>query len=336
MNYVDLANRLSRLRLNHRAYVRCNREFHAHLSLAAGGDVIILIGPSRVGKSTILRACLQYMFKEHADHRHIPYVIVDASQTNQGCFTLKQLWADLLGAMEHPSFSGVDYLPRKAHTEASLRSTVVRTIAARKTKIVCVDEGMTMLHLSSRGGPTPALDTLKSLGNETDAAIVICGDYTLLDRCFLSPHLNGRMVLLEFPGYSQSKEDSIEFTRILASVDQNLPWFSGQSLVKHRDFIYAGTAGCCGSIIKWSRLALAQMGAESRNHLLIRDFERTRRIEQAESFHALNERRHLLQEMRSTVYQDPDPDSTAPAKKTRKYRPGQRNPTRDPVGPRPA
>ncbi|GGD48470.1 AAA family ATPase [Pseudoxanthomonas indica] len=333
MNYLDYANRLSRIRIPHRECKNVGRKLYAHLSLATEGDVIFLIGPSRVGKSTILKECLEQMFKGHRDPRFIPYAKVDASQTNQGHFTLKQLWADLLVEVKHPSFCDSDYSLRRSHTEASLLSTLIRTMIARNTILIAVDEGMPMLLLRGPAGPIPALDTLKCLGNKTGAAVVVCGDYTLLDRCFLSAHLNGRMVVIEFPGYSESKDDVIEFSRILASIDTQLPWRSGQSLVKHMDFIYAGTAGCCGSAIKWSRLALAEMGADDRSYLRIRDFERSRLVEQAESFHALNERRRLLEEMNAGVYATPETVSRqALGKPKRQYRPGLRNPVRDPVG----
>lgn len=340
MNYVDLANKLTRIRIRHRLYEQTYRLAYANLQIANGGDVIFLVGPSRVGKSTLLAECIHDMFKGHHDERYIPYACVDASQTNQGSISLKQLWADFLAVLKHPAFTDSSYLPRHSHTEAALRSIIARTLQARRTALLAVDEAMPIFSSRSRGGPLAALDTLKCLGNETNVAIVICGDYTMLDRCFLSAHLNGRMVVLEFPGYSTNKADSADFNRILTSIDSLLPWKSGQCLMIYRDLVYAGTAGCVGSIIKWAKLALAQMGAHERHRLTIADFESSRRVAQAESFHDLNQRRHLLKKMRTGMFESASPlpeeeaaRNTAPPGRRR---PGQRSLTRDSVGVTPA
>lgn len=246
--------------------------------------------------------------------------------------TLKSTIALTLAELSDPITLSAGLNFRHRESETHLRLQLERCIEYRKTKFLIIDEAHHLLRIKGQRHAGEVLDTFKCLGNSTRVVTILIGGYELLKVCFASAHLNGRLTVINFPPYTTDKDSLVEFDRILLTLDGMLPFVSSQSLLRFRDFIYAGSLGCLGLLVGWSISALAEMQARDDNGLRIRHFEATR---SAEQIHPISEEialgKHLLPVnslcARSSHSQS---EPAIQVNRQRKSRSFIRNPKRDP------
>lgn len=324
----SLKDTITTARFAHPNYERAVRAAVSRMAFMAPGSVIAMVGPTRVGKSEAVREAAARAFPGR-DESTIPYVIVDCSRTDAGFTSTRYLTLDLLGQLQHPFYVEDTYRVRISQTETNARLQLRRAIHHRKTQLLVFDEAHHLLRVKNRAGREAVLESLKCLGNETGALIFLVGGYELLTSCFCSAHLNGRLSLIEFPRYDGSQSQLQEYCRILASFDEILPWARGHSLLAMKEFIYAGTLGCCGLVAKWVLDALAEMWIAGESRLRKEHFSKA---------HYQNLLEEIAQEIKfgegvlRPITEPPRtkrPDPT-PSPRGRR-RPGRRKPHRDPV-----
>src|SRR6185312_16707284 len=251
-------------------------------AVAQPGSVITVVGPTRVGK-TMLSLHLQNDLvdpKIQCNSQYIPIVRIEAATTDQGFISTRYLTKQMLRTLEHPFHVDGRYTLRPRDSETTFRDHLVAGLNARKTRFIIFDEAHHMLRTKSDRAAESVLDSMKCLGNETGCVVIFIGGYDLLRYQFLSAHLNGRMTTIEFSNYTSSHAGLQGFDRLLVTLDEWLPWRRGSSLYHYRDRIYDGTVGCYGQLIHWSISALAEMMANSENHLRLEHFTCTRRLAQ--------------------------------------------------------
>lgn len=322
------ANLVKEARIAHAHYTGAFNETLAYISLAPRGSVTVLVGPTRVGKSSVVKEVLKHAFTEPVRSGIRPCIYVDAATTERGFMSMKYLTLRALSALEHPFYTDDSQGLRLSQTESTARIHLTRALEHRETKLMVVDEAHHLLRTMHRSRAASALDSLKCLGNETGVAILLSGGYELLQTCFESAHLNGRLSILEFPRYRAIEGEIEEFDRILFTFDKMLPWARNQSLVGMRELIYEGSLGCCGLLSGWIVTALARMRGRSELTLKREHFERTRFRQQIEPIlEEITLGEGLLTPMKGGAKR---PGS--PKRPRRPVKPGYRKSTRDPVG----
>lgn len=277
----DIARIVKDIRIKHAHYMQTFDLTLAHASLAVSGSVLVLVGPTRVGKSSVLKEVIRHAFPgERGDTRSCIYV--DAATTERGFFTTKYLTLRALSALEHPFYTNDGLAPRINHSETAARIQLIRALEQRKTQLMVVDEAHHLLRVMQRRRASSALDSLKCLGNETGIALLLSGGYELLKTCFDSAHLNGRLSIVEFPRYRPIASEIGRFDEILSVYDGLLPWARGHSLLAMRELIYEGSLGCCGLLSGWILTALATMRGRGDRLLRREHFTGTRFRQQLE------------------------------------------------------
>lgn len=325
----SLKDTITTARLPHLHYERAVRAAVSRMAFMASGSVIAMVGPTRVGKSRAVREAAEQAFPGR-DESTIPYVVVDCSRTDAGFTSTRYLTLDLLGKLQHPFYVDDTYRVRISQTETNARLQLRRAIHHRKTQLIVFDEAHHLLRVKNRAGREAVLESLKCLGNETGAIIFLVGGYELLSSCFCSAHLNGRLSLIEFPRYDATQPQLQEYCRILASFDQFLPWAKGHSMLAMKEFIYAGTLGCCGLVAKWVLDALAEMWIAGGSRLRKEHFCKA---------HYQNSLEEIAQDIKfgegvlRPITEPPHSEAPGPKPRPRRgRRPGRRKPHRDPVG----
>jgi hypothetical protein len=101
------------------------------------------------------------------------------------------------------------------------------------------------------------------------------GGYELLNTCIQSPHLNGRLTIIDFPPYGDDDRSIHEFDRVLLSIEDILPSRPG-FLRENHEVLYRGALGCVGLLFGWTMLALAEMEAQAHRELRLEHFTGTR------------------------------------------------------------
>lgn len=341
---IAIAKSLRSLRLAHARAAFAYRNLHAQCEMAGPDSVIALVGPTRVGKTVIAgRVCDEILASITPDPRYKPIIWVDAVQTNGGNVSTKYLLARICEEGGHPSYrQGVSgYMPRSTESAGMLHGR--HTMISRETRLLVVDEAHHLLRHRFKQDPSSTLDIIKSLGTTTGATVVLVGGYRMLELLFGSSHLNGRLTVIDFAAYDPEGADRDDFEDFLHSLDNLLPWRSGESLVMHRELVQAGTLGICGMAVGWACDALALMKARKDTKLLRAHFELSRlKIQTEEIRLEIDQGRRLLENFqaregtaivaheRTSAAPDVAPAPMPPRPRAR--RPFTRNPAHDRVG----
>lgn len=277
MNAQSYIDKLRNLRLDHATFRNAFLRAHAHAAMSAPTQLIIVAGPTRVGKTTLgKRLAHELISPDREEDGTIPLVRIEAATTNQAKFSTKHFTLRMLEELSDPvSTIGDGISIRYRQSETHLRIQLERCLRFRKTRFLLVDEAQHLLRTTSGVRPGEVIDTLKSLANETGITIVLMGGYELLGTCIDSPHLNGRLTIIDFPPYGDDENSIREFDRVLLALGKILPTKDG-FLPNNREVLYRGSLGCVGLLMGWSMKAMAEMGAHSQRELRLEHFKATR------------------------------------------------------------
>lgn len=339
MNIKTLIESMRKTIVPHPYYELAFKRLYNQCVVAQPGSVITVVGPTRVGKTT-LSLRLQDTLVDQAiqnDSQYKPIIRVEAATTDQGFISTRYLTLQLLLALEHPFHVDSGYSIRMRDPESEYRRQLVSALKARQTKYIIFDEAHHMLRTKSNRLIESVLDSMKCLGNETGCVVIFIGGYDLLRYQFLSAHLNGRLTVIEFPNYGIDPEGLQGFDRLLVTVDAWLPWAARDSLYLHRDQIYEGSLGCYGQLVHWSINALAEMCALGDKVLKVLHFKTTRHTAQIRVIKADIERgKQMLSSLADEGAWDEDAGDGHARLNTKeqiksKNRPFHRKPKRDPV-----
>lgn len=334
---MDAEKILARIRRDNFMHPRFAETYHrvrAHVVFGQPGAVVMILGATRVGKTTLSKLLETNLTGGSAvQGTDIPLIRVEAATTDRGFISSKYLCLRMLQALRHPFYDGEGYKPRWSDSETTLRTHLDRALRSRATKYMFIDEAHHLLRNKNARNIGAALDTLKCLANEAGVTLVLFGGYELLSTCFESAHLNGRSTIVDFQNYQINEDDIATYDAILSSIDPYLPWLKGQSLITHRQLIYDGTLGCYGLLIHWITAAVAEMAASGAKALSARHFVATRLKEQLVPIQEdMAIGAQLMHRLDSGIKRSPaHAKSTQVSRTGRKRKPGVRKPHRDPV-----
>ncbi|MGG5150966.1 TniB family NTP-binding protein [Alcaligenes aquatilis] len=230
--------------------------------------ILMVTGPTGVGKTTLAQSLLTRILKSHAqamqqDAGLIPVLLIEARATSEAEFNWKLFYADILEQLEVTSGMpagveyGVDphtnrvYRPsgRSKNTAAGLRKKVERALQHRGVKVLMIDEGGHFTNVSEVRMKRQT-DALKSLSNCAGCQIILFGSYDILSISRLSAQLARRIKEIHFARYrSDSIDDSLVFERVLQRIEHDAQGFFGGLLLENAKLLHANTLGCVGTLM---------------------------------------------------------------------------------------
>ncbi len=333
----------------------------------APNSLVLLVGPTGVGKTALRQKVEQVLTSSmlpdlQCDRARIPVVSLECKASESGSFKWRDHFRRLLLEMQEPL---VDYkLSPKAPAHFSEREKFIPAARAagyeyhhavecalrfRRPAAVLLDEAQHLARMASGRRLSDQLDVIKSLANCTQTVHVLLGTYELLAFRNLSGQLSRRSIVIDFPRYrADDPQDRKVFQTILRSFERQLPVPEPPDLMSHWEYLYERSIGCVGILKDWLMRALAVAVKQNRATLTVRDLHAQELSaiqcdkilsEALEGEMALNEepaaRTRLRTRLGLSCREDGQPirpkAETTPMRKGR-IKPGQRHPTRDPVG----
>lgn len=291
----DVLDSVKRLKIEHLKYRTMKRRVSAVLQAMFLGELAVIAGPPRVGKTRSVRDALAISeFPQPDDNELMPVVIVEAAnEGTSGEFSTKGFAMACLRAIRHPIFGigddndpwGVKLNERLERTpERRLWSAFEQALILRKTEYFVIDEAHHVRYV--RGGDEAAakvLDSWKCLANIAKVKLVLIGSYKLLPLMSLAPHLLGRQLPLEFARYKSSSMDDIrEWEKALRCFSELIPFNDNESLSTWNRYLFEGSMGRIGGLSSWLRGALAKMIAEDADRMTIEFLQASRMPAQQE------------------------------------------------------
>lgn len=268
-NNMTAISKIKQLNIEHRNWNNALSESFAIISCAMEGEVVSIIGPSRAGKTKLIKALELLLTGEDKFEKTglLPTITVLAENCDQyGTFSTKTFSENMLEELHHPLTSEVDFLSYdKAMmikldrlTERRLRKTIEKAIKYRQTKYIFIDEAQHARYTpKAMIGPQGVLDSWKSLAQKCKIILILVGAYPLLEIMHNSPHMLGRKFQIHFPRYQYNLEDLTAFEEIISIYSSYIKFKKNNSLRTYNELLYNGSMGCIGLLNAWLRRALA-------------------------------------------------------------------------------
>lgn len=268
-------------RVEHKRYVSVRRKVLARARAILPGELMVIVGPPRVGKSRCICDALSISEDNRPDARlMMRSVMVDAENSaKNGEFSTKDFMISCLKAIHHPIYGApsaddpwgfkLDQLLHKT-SEATLRQAFERALELRQTEYLIIDEAHHVSYVP--GGEAAAarvLDSWKCLANKTKVKLILSGSYKLLPLLSLAPHMVGRQSPLEFGRYKATSSDVSNWEQVLREFSKLLRFEQDESLSTWNKLLFEGSLGCVGLLSRWLRSCLASMLSEGLDTLTL-------------------------------------------------------------------
>lgn len=335
-------------------------ELMTAISAEASPRVLIFTGPTGVGKSTLTRAACNRLLQHYqaqmmAEPDFVPVVTISAVPPNGTAFSWKDFYIRLLTDQHEPLVNRKLLLPGQGsllpdhplgeraleHSVAdALRRAVEEYCRRRRTRYLIIDEAHHMLLVNSQQRLECQFECLKSLTIQTGVTILLTGTYRLLDILEQSGQLTRRSQVVNFPRYDMRRNsDLLGFRKVLGFLETELSKYVPTRLDENAEYFYRKSAGCVGILKDWLSLCLEHALEEKApviDATLADRFALKNR-----GLRTIIEEACLGEAKLADVSDDCLVDllkngvllaRNEPSLPSRRRRPGQRNPERDPVG----
>lgn len=214
------------------------------------GTMGLVIGPSRVGKTTLIRLLEERLLAQGAhqmerDANFIPFASITAAGPNASRFDWRTYYRAVLRGLQDPFVDGKIARIR----ERELREAMETALLQRRPIAVIVDEAHHLAKTSSGRHLQDQLDHLKYFENLTGVSHLLVGTYELRPFRKINAQLACRSVDIHFPRYDAAKEEEAQaFRSVLWALQRQLPVEQEPQLVEQWEFLYARSIGCIGLV----------------------------------------------------------------------------------------
>ena len=257
----------------HPKLVEADREIRAFVHEPAGTGVLLVAGPTGVGKTTLLNRVVATLTEElettpvpGANGASLSKPVAFATPPGTGgSFS----WTDWLiaanEALGHPSPREVVHLPDDprrpikhsgTRTIGDLKRPFVAAAVDIQPGAIAVDEAHHLTLVGTGQRLLSQLEMIKSLADATGRPFLLFGTYDLLVLRNLSGQLGRRCMDLNFSRYHIA--DPIEwgqFRSALFTFAKQLP-IDEDLLLANAEWVYGRSAGCIGTLKQWLTRAL--------------------------------------------------------------------------------
>jgi energy-coupling factor transporter ATP-binding protein EcfA2 len=261
----------------HPKLVQAKDELLSAIEASAPGSLILVIGPTGVGKSTLRRKVESALIEKMADEMEIdagriPFISIEAVAPDNGIFDWRDHYQRMLAQIQEPAIEHKIGLERRegertangqyapwprGFTGYQLQQSIENALQHRRPAAVFIDEAQHLGRIASGRKLADQLDVIKSTASRSHTVHVLIGTYELLAFRNLSAQLSRRSVDLHFSRYrTESTEDIEIFQNAVFTFQKQLRSCDQLDLANIWDFLYERSLGCIGILKDWLMQAL--------------------------------------------------------------------------------
>ena len=237
------------------------------IQFPAGKQLIVIIGPPRVGKSFLfgwIKDELQSLWvkQEHQDPGRIPVIGLEVPSKDNSRRIVNDVYIRILQKLEEPLidkkvvYGDVAVYRNKgneivveAASGARYRRAVESALQQRQPTML-FDEAQHFLDIAGLS-IEEVMDWIKSLANMTKVIICLFGTYELLQFLDLSDQLMFRSKIIHLYRYGSSEEHVCLFNSTVDAFQRHMPLMKEPNLLRYSEFLHERTVGCVGNLYHW-------------------------------------------------------------------------------------
>jgi len=212
------------------------------------GTMVLVIGPSRVGKTTLIRLLEERLLARTkalmvSDPSFMPFASILAVGAGTNRFEWAEYYRAVLRALHDPFVDG-----KVARIRArELREAMETALSVRKPLAIIVDEAHHLTEAARGSRLQSQLNHLKHFENATGVSHILVGTYEMRPFRKANAQLACRSVDVHFPRYDATIDsDAQVFQSTVWALQRQLPVEKEPPLVDHWEFLYARSIGCIG------------------------------------------------------------------------------------------
>jgi hypothetical protein len=248
----------------------------------AGAALIFVVGPTGVGKTTLLAHIEKRLIdlvntQDYSGLTQLPALKLDAVSPALTQFKWGDYYQRALLLLQQPRIayalddqeqmpqlsrwiSGPEERPWKGVSNtAGLRLIFEQALLHRKPYAILIDEAEHIAKAARGSKLLDQLDHLKSLAIMTRVVHVLVGTYDLMIFRNLSAQLSRRSIDVHFSRYRATSEVEVRaFKSVLWSFQRNLPLEEEPDLLQQWKYCYERSIGCVGVLKDWLTRAFAE------------------------------------------------------------------------------
>lgn len=240
--------------------------------------LIYLMGPTGVGKSTVLRYVLKVLYEEampelEKDPSKIPAAYILAPHAQSGTYDWTEHFIRTMRAVNDVLIDQKIYLPdphqkigdiesdikRSKGSPRALRRGAAKALQNRIWSVFMIDDAHYIGKRSSGEHIIGQANTIKSLADESGVPFLLAGTFELLPLRNLNGQLGRRSVTIHFENYKHNiSKDREAFISVLKNFLMHLPLVEPPDFSEHWEFCYERCLGCVGILKDWLYYSLAE------------------------------------------------------------------------------
>ncbi len=217
-------------------------------SIRRPGTMVLVIGPSRVGKTTLIRMLEERLLARCealmvADPSFIPFASILATGPGTNHFDWAEYYRAVLRALHDPFVDGKTARIRTRELREAMETALIQ----RKPLAIIADEAHHLAEAARGSRLQSQLNHLKHFENAAGVSHILVGTYEMRPFRKANAQLACRSIDVHFPRYDAAKEEDAQiFRSVLWALQRQLPLLEEPHLVEQWEFLYARSIGCIG------------------------------------------------------------------------------------------
>lgn len=257
-------------RIKHKRLEEATAEVMKPIRARAGGELVNVVGPTGVGKTTLMEHTMAELIKlvmpeVEKDPGFIPTAFITCQGPTSGVYDWIEHFTRILLALGEVLIDRKIYVPgpgplpdevkalvkERYGKVRPLRSASESAIRHRKLRALFADEAQNILKGSSGDRLVSVADAVRSTASAS-TLLILLGHYDLLELMNLNGQLGRRSRTVHFTRYYIDRdEDRKEFLRAFRTLQAMMPLPICPQLDGYLDFAFERTVGCVGRLKNW-------------------------------------------------------------------------------------
>lgn len=279
LTVVERVDYFSKFIMSHPILKTVFDELMLMLYQAGGPSLIFLLGPTGVGKSTLLARLVEKVLEKTLERMqinpgYIPIAGILAISPEFSQFDWYDFYTRGLKALKDPF---IEKEESRRFTKRTLRSAFESALKNRNLDFFYVDEAHNFCKVPTGKKLVDQTDCLKSISNCSQVRMLLTSTYQAETLLNLNDQLCRRSATIHFPRYRiDTKQQQKVFQNVIQNLSLHLPILETPDFRERWDFLYERSCGCFGTIKDWFTRTLGAVLEKNpqANTILFKDLEK--------------------------------------------------------------